>query len=96
MKSSNYFIYCLQCVLLLGPNAPIVWVKECIEHISPDESKRDKILTGLNFYGNDYTPSGGGPIVSHDYIKLLQNFKGKLLYDSKSVENYFEVKYVRL
>lgn len=75
-----------------GPNAPLQWMKDCIKSISPNESKRDKILTGLNFYGNDYTPSGGGPILGNQYIKLLKNYKGKLQYDNKSVENYFEVK----
>lgn len=75
-----------------GPNAPLQWVKDCVTFVSPDENKRDKILTGLNFYGNDYTPSSGGPIVGNQYITLLKNYKGKLHFDSKSVENYFEVK----
>lgn len=75
-----------------GPNAPIEWVEECIKYLSPDKEKRDKILTGLNFYGNAYSPSGGGPIVSHEYLKLLKEFKGKLLWDGKSAEHYFEVK----
>lgn len=57
-------------------------------------TKRGKILTGFNFYGNDYTPDGGGPIVGHQYITLLKSFKGKMHYDEDSAENYFDVKYV--
>ncbi|KAK4874178.1 hypothetical protein RN001_013538 [Aquatica leii] len=74
-----------------GPNAPIKWMEKCITNIAPD-GKRDKILTGLNFYGNDYTPNGGGAIVTHDYLNLLKSLKGKMQYDDESCENYFEVK----
>lgn len=50
------------------------------------------MLVGLNFYGNDYTPSGGGAIIGHQYIELLKQYKGKLQLDDKSYENFFEVK----
>lgn len=75
-----------------GPNSPLYWVKKCIEYLTTDMTKRGKILTGFNFYGNDYTPDGGGPIVGHQYINLLKSFKGKMQYDSDSGENYFDVK----
>ncbi|GLV39421.1 uncharacterized protein CBL_13300 [Carabus blaptoides fortunei] len=75
-----------------GPNSPIRWVKLCVEYLSPDKQKREKILTGLNFYGNDYTPDGGGPIIGHQYISLLKNLKGKLQYDKESAESFFDVK----
>ncbi|XP_017782711.1 PREDICTED: chitinase domain-containing protein 1 [Nicrophorus vespilloides] len=71
-----------------GPNAPLNWVKNCVESVSTSP----QILTGLNFYGNEYTPSGGGPILGHDYINMLKKQKGRLQYDSRSAENYFEVK----
>lgn len=77
-----------------GPNSPLQWVKKCVEFLVPDSKnpKRSKILLGLNFYGNDYTVSGGGPIVGHDFIKLLNDYKGKLKFDNVSKENFFEVK----
>jgi chitinase domain-containing protein 1 len=32
-------------------------------------------MMGLNFYGNDYIlPRGGGPIVGHDFIKVLLSY----------------------
>lgn len=40
----------------------------------------------------DYNPSGGGPIVNHDYLKKVAALKGKIQYDSKSAENFLEVK----
>ena len=76
-----------------GANAPIHWIKEAVEHISPkNDENRGKILLGLNFYGNDYTPNGGGPIVGHEYLNLLKNFKGRLEYSEHDIENYFEVR----
>lgn len=66
-------------------------MEENILHLAPEEGKRDKILTGLNFYGMDYTPTGGGPIVGHDYVKKLESVKGKLKYDTSSEENFVEV-----
>jgi chitinase domain-containing protein 1 len=80
-----------------GPNAPIYWIKNAIKHICPDTvahvtAKRAKILLGLNFYGNDYTPNGGGPIIGHEYLSLLKNVKSRLQFDEKDVENFFEVR----
>ncbi|KAK0081003.1 hypothetical protein PV326_007902 [Microctonus aethiopoides] len=75
-----------------GPNSPIEWVQECVEKLVPDndDSRRSQILMGLNFYGNDYTPEGGGPIVGWQYLKILETFKGKILYDERSEEHFFE------
>ncbi|KAK9720641.1 Glycosyl hydrolases family 18 [Popillia japonica] len=75
-----------------GPNAPIMWIEDCVKLLAPDEEKRDKLFTGLNFYGYDFTPSGGSAIVGHDYIRLLKSYKGKLDKDEKSVEHFFEIK----
>lgn len=55
-------------------------------------TKRKKILMGLNFYGNDYTPDGGGPIVGNQFLGLVQIVKKRLAFDEKDIENYFEVK----
>ncbi|KAJ8929825.1 hypothetical protein NQ314_017423 [Rhamnusium bicolor] len=75
-----------------GPNAPIPWVEDCIKSLTADENKRKKILTGLNFYGNDYFMNGGGPIVAHEYINRLKLFNGKLQYDPQIAEHFFEYK----
>lgn len=79
-------------VYTLGPNAPIKWIEDCVKLLAPNEEKRDKLFTGLNLYGYDYTPSGGGAIVGHDYIKLLKLHKVKLEKDEKSAEHFFEIK----
>lgn len=68
-------------------------MEESVTFLAPEKQKRDKILLGLNFYGNDYTPTGGGPIIGHEYLQRLEKLKGKLEYDTRSEENYFEIKY---
>lgn len=80
-----------------GPNAPLYWVRLCIEKlIDNDEmtSKRSKILLGINFYGNSYTANGGGPIVGTEYIELLKNAKNNqaLSYNNNTAENYLEIR----
>lgn len=36
-------------------------MKDCVLLLSPEKGKqRSKILLGLNFYGQDFTPMGGG------------------------------------
>ncbi|TMW42353.1 hypothetical protein DOY81_012566 [Sarcophaga bullata] len=80
-----------------GANSPLHWIKASIEHIAPDNTndvveKRKKILMGLNMYGNDYTPDGGGPIVAGQYLELLRNVKKRLTYDENDVENFFEIR----
>jgi chitinase domain-containing protein 1 len=76
-----------------GANAPLYWVRNAVKHICPQNNeKRAKILLGLNFYGNDYTPNGGGPIIGHEYLSLLKHVKSRLQYDEKDVENFFEVR----
>ncbi len=56
-----------------GPNSPLLWMQLCVETLAPDaqSDNRRKILLGLNFYGNDYVPGGGGPIVRHESVLQL-------------------------
>lgn len=80
-----------------GANAPIYWVQNAIEYICPNttqnvKEKRQKILMGLNFYGMDFTPDGGHPIVGHQYLDLLKSVRGRLRFDDQDIENYLEVK----
>lgn len=57
-----------------------------------DRVLRRKILLGLNFYGNAYSLTGGGPIVGHEFIGILKTAKGSMKYDDKSFENFIDVK----
>lgn len=78
---------------LPGPNAPLEWVEDCVKALTSDKNKRRKVLMGLNFYGNDYKANGGGgSIIGGDYIKILEKFNGKLQYESKTAEHFFEYK----
>ena len=66
-----------------GPNAPIQWVKDCVLTLSPEKGKqRSKILLGLNFYGQDFAPMGGGRMSF--YILHLFKSAGCLSLDFKS------------
>lgn len=76
-----------------GPNAPIQWIKMCIENLVPEmNEQRKKILLGLNFYGNDYSGTGGGPIVGNQYIEIVQKHKPKFVWDESSEEHVFDYK----
>jgi len=48
-----------------GPNAPLSWMRACVENLDPDEEHRKKILLGLNFYGYMYSAQGGAPVLGH-------------------------------
>lgn len=77
-----------------GANAPLHWVKNAVEHICPKKGKRRaKILLGLNMYGYDFTPNGGGTIMAKDYLEYLKLYKGgRLILDEHDKENFFEMK----
>ena len=77
-----------------GPNSPIEWVQKCVEILDPEAKNRDRLLLGLNFYGNDYTINGGGPILGTQYIDILKNHSSvKFQWDDRSQEHFFEYKY---
>ena len=62
--------------------------------MDPEAKYRERLLLGLNFYGNDYTINGGGPIVGSQYIDILKNHSSvKFQWDDKSREHFFEYKY---
>ncbi|KAH8409484.1 hypothetical protein KR222_006372 [Zaprionus bogoriensis] len=80
-----------------GANAPLYWVRRTVEHMAPAgchdvQLKRSKILMGLNMYGNDYTPDGGGPITYPQYLELVRHVKKHLTFDERDIENFFEIK----
>ena len=80
-----------------GPNAPYDWIKKCIEILDKESVNREKILLGLNFYGYDYTTEGGGPIIGHEFIKILKEHvskkQPKFKWDDTSKEHFIEVKH---
>ncbi|KAL4711527.1 hypothetical protein ACJJTC_000543 [Scirpophaga incertulas] len=83
-----------------GPNAPLYWLRLCIEKLIDNEEsplKRSKILMGLNFYGHSYTANGGGFIIGAEYIELLKYAKSHqaLLYNNNTAENYIEVRTIQ-
>lgn len=77
-----------------GPNAPTAWMKACVEYLVPNSKdiKRSQILMGLHMYGYHYTIDGGGPITGSHYLRFLENFKGKIRWDDKNEEHFFELK----
>jgi len=77
-----------------GPNSPLPWVKKCIHLLDPDGVFNAKFLLGLNFYGNDYTPTGGGPILGRDFVRLLGEAGSDptFVWDEDSAEHLIEFK----
>lgn len=74
-----------------GPNAPVQWMRECVLSLSPEKGKqRSKILLGLNFYGQEFGPNGGKPILGSRYIELLEKHKTeKLVWEEGVAEHSF-------
>lgn len=72
------------------------WMKDCVQALVPDQddSNRQKILLGLNFYGMDFTINGGGPILGKDFVDLMTHAKStdRLKHDDESEENFIELK----
>ncbi|XP_028405915.1 chitinase domain-containing protein 1-like [Dendronephthya gigantea] len=78
-----------------GPNAPLKWVRESVKALSPDSNEqRKKVFVGLNFYGMDYSPSGGSAVVGTRYIELLTKHKsdGKFTWEKEIGEHAFYYK----
>ncbi|XP_044538254.1 chitinase domain-containing protein 1 isoform X2 [Gracilinanus agilis] len=77
-----------------GPNAPLSWVRDCIEILDPDSKWRSKILLGLNFYGMDFsaTTDSREPILRDRYIRVLKDHKPRMVWHPEAAEHYFEYK----
>ncbi|KAG0600099.1 hypothetical protein M758_11G007100 [Ceratodon purpureus] len=76
-----------------GPNAPAPWIESTLQNLRATYENNDaapEVLLGLNFYGNDFTlPQGGGPIIGHQYVALLDKHKPSISWDEESAEHYF-------
>eukprot|EP01018_Ginkgo_biloba_P004542 Gb_07995 [translate_table: standard] len=80
---------CLQ--LLLPGSRRKVQTAAKIDKETTQYKLAEKVLMGINFYGNNYVlPRGGGPILGHEYLSLLRLHKPKLFWDKESLEHYFE------
>ena len=70
-----------------GAAAPIYWVQNSVEHICPSnvaklKQKRAKILLGLNFFGNDFTPEGGkskiiSQLIFSNHLNVMTSFHSR-------------------
>lgn len=93
LKAFSLMTYDYSSIQRPGPNSPLDWARECVELLVPEKGpKRAQILLGLNLYGYNYTPEGGGAILGLDYLKILESFKGKIQWDDNSKEHFFESK----
>ncbi|XP_077901388.1 chitinase domain-containing protein 1 isoform X1 [Ictidomys tridecemlineatus] len=77
-----------------GPNAPLSWVRACVQALDPKSKWRSKILLGLNFYGMDYAASKDArePVIGARYIQTLKDHRPRMVWDSQAAEHFFEYK----
>ncbi|XP_036137016.1 chitinase domain-containing protein 1 isoform X2 [Molossus molossus] len=77
-----------------GPNAPLSWVRACVQLLDPKSKWRSKILLGLNFYGMDYSASRDArePVIGTRYIQTLKEHRPRIVWDSRAAEHFFQYK----
>lgn len=94
VKAFSLMTYDYSSIQRPGPNSPLNWARQCVELLAPNKAdpRRSQILLGINFYGYNYTPEGGKAILASEYLDILRSFKGKIQWDDKSKEHFFESK----
>lgn len=82
-----------------GPNAPIDWVRKCVEAIIPNDeqeedlARRRQLLVGLNFYGYKYGQHGTDAILGSQLIeKLSGEEKYRVSWNKHAMEHKFSCK----
>lgn len=77
-----------------GPNSPLAWMKACVENLVPESNStlRKKILLGFNFYGYDFVPGSGEPVIGHKFIEILKKHKPDIRWDQNSAEHTIQYK----
>jgi len=88
----NKIIFTYLCVFI-GANSPVKWIKKSVEALIPNKAERKKLLIGLNFYGYQYTSTGGHPVFGTEYMELLANAQS-IQWSEDAEEHFFEAKYV--
>ncbi|CAI0469915.1 unnamed protein product [Linum tenue] len=76
-----------------GPNAPLKWIKFALQQLlGPPENAQNlapKIYLGLNFYGNDFSISGGNFLLScssNDIVGISMNELGLFRIPSPKID----------
>ncbi|KAL2892037.1 Chitinase domain-containing protein 1 [Bienertia sinuspersici] len=77
-----------------GPNAPLTWVHSTVKALlgAGGKSLANKILIGINFYGNDYVIAEGGgsrAITGRDYLSLVNQHKPTIRWQKDFAEHFF-------
>jgi len=74
-----------------GPVAPLSWVTQVAQNLSPSPDNAHKLMLGINFYGFDYIPreKTGNAIVGETYVQTLQKYTPKLTWESNLAEHSF-------
>jgi len=82
-----------------GPNAPIDWVRKCVEAIVPNDeveedlARRRQLLVGLNFYGYKYGQAGADAILGSQLMeKLAGEEKYRVSWNKHAMEHKFSSK----
>jgi chitinase domain-containing protein 1 len=69
-----------------GPNSPMPWVRHVVQVLlKGQEELAPKILLGLPFYGYDH----GQPLVGHEFVRLLMQYRPQLQWDRSGQEHSF-------
>ncbi|PAA67508.1 hypothetical protein BOX15_Mlig024979g1, partial [Macrostomum lignano] len=75
-----------------APNAPVTWMRLCVENLVPDSASplRAKILLGLNFFGYDFVPGNVEPVIGSKYLEILKKHRPELQWSSEYKEHFLE------
>ncbi|CAG0883539.1 unnamed protein product [Darwinula stevensoni] len=99
----SFMTYDFSSVAKPGPNSPLPWVQGCIKLLLSGIPEGDqvmmheassKILVGLNFYGMDYTATGGRPILGRELQNHISDAENQLEdvqvhFSDEAVEHFF-------
>jgi len=80
-----------------GPNAPIQWVKKCVQAIVGEDAfdeeeknaRRRQLLVGMNFYGYKYGRGGVDAILGSQLVTKLSESKFKVEWKREAMEHKF-------
>eukprot|EP00741_Cyanophora_paradoxa_P008827 tig00001376_g8544.t1 len=71
-----------------GFNAPLPWVRAAVEALAPEAGPaRHQLLTGIPFYGYEYSEAGAGPVVAHEFLSRVQQHRPEFRWDERASEH---------